>query len=112
MGYGNLEAEQMLWDTYREILQRRGIDLAAALATWAAAQAGKLPPGAQTDFNELCNKRCFPQTLAAILALIRATPHIESFWQQMVGRPYKRQKVSQILQKSARSVEKVLGDLI
>jgi hypothetical protein len=108
-----LEAEKALWDAHRQIWRARGVDLDKVSAEWAAGQAQKLAsPGAQTDFAELCRHGCAPQVLAATIALFRFSPHVERLWAEMVGRPDKRQKAIRTLEKTAATLDEVLGEFI
>ena len=86
----------------RENIQKRGHDIDQLLRDWTQKQIAKLAsPGARADFAELSASGCVPQLLAALLALLRWSPTMESFWQQLYGNPEKRRAVVRSLEKTA-----------
>lgn len=105
-------AEQNLWDVYREGRRAKGIDIEKSYAQFAAGQAERLRlPGARQDFDELCNIGCTPEVLAAIICLFQIIPHIERFWQFMVGDPGKRKKLTRKLDNAVRAFDELVSDL-
>jgi hypothetical protein len=107
------EALQNLWNAYRGILSKRGIDLRHVLKEWAARQEKGLPsPGARTDFRELCAKGCVAEILAILLAGLRWSPKFEEFWSQLYGSPNDRRRVSKNLEKTATAIERLFALLI
>jgi hypothetical protein len=104
---------RQLWEVYAEILKKRGYDIDQLLRDWTQKQVAKLgSPGAQTDFEELSASGCVPQLLAALLALLKWSPAMESFWQQMYGNPEKRRVVVRSLEKSALALEGLFNFVI
>ena len=104
---------QAFWNTYRELRLAKGINVDQVFVEWAEEQAQRLTsPGAREDFVELCKDGCTPQVLAAIVALLRHSPRLETFWQMMVGPLENRRKTVQALEKAAATLEEVFGDLI
>src|SRR5438093_1483621 len=86
---------RQLWEVYAKIFEKRGYDIDQLLRDWTQRQKAKLAsPGAQADFDELSASGCVPQLLAALLALLRWSPTMESFWQQLYGNPEKRGAVA------------------
>jgi len=109
----DLADEQALWNTYRELRRRRGINVDQLFPEWAAEETQKLAsPGAREDFAELCKGGCLPQVLAAIIVLLRFSPLLERFWAEMVGSPDNRQKATRTLEKAASTLEDLFGGFI
>lgn len=107
------DAVRQLWEAHAEILKKRGYDIDQLLGQWTQSQRARLAPGsAQADFDELSASGCVPQVLAALLALLRWTPTMESFWQQIYGNPEKRRTVVKSLEKSALALEQLFGFVI
>jgi hypothetical protein len=102
---------QDLWDTYRQIMLAKGINIEEALAAWTAEQRQRLasPPGARTNFDELCKAGCVPQTLALTIALIRLAPKLSAFANVMLGDPSKREKTLRSLESASAAFEDIFG---
>lgn len=106
-------AEQQWWEVYRQIWEKRGVDLRKKLMDWAANEMQKLSSrGAREDFAELCDSGCTPEVLAAIVALFRSAPRFAPFWAEIVGEPQTREKVSKRLGQAADSLEKLFAEVI
>jgi hypothetical protein len=102
-------AEQGVWDLHRKFLLARGIDP----RKWAEKQASKFESlDARTGLIGLVNNRCTPEVLAAIFALHRYSHLLERIWNEMVGNPNKRQRVSRAVEKAASMIEDVFRDVI
>lgn len=101
---------RQLWEVYAKILEKRGYHADQLLRDWTQVQKAKLAsPGAQEDFDELSAGGCVPQVLAALLALLRWSPTMESFWQQLYGNPSKRTAVVKSLEKTALALERLFS---
>lgn len=101
---------RQLWEVYATILEKRGYDIDQLLRDWTQKQKAKLAsPGAQADFDELSTTGCVPQLLAALLASLRWSPMMESFWQQLYGNPEKRKAVVRSLEKAAMALEQLFS---
>jgi hypothetical protein len=110
---GDYEAEQKVWDAFAEILRAKGLDPGKASAKWAEGQAKKLTTmEARNAFERLCAQGCVPQVLATILVLIRYAPGIETYWTQIMGHAQDRQKASRSLEKTARTLEGLLAEIV
>jgi hypothetical protein len=97
---------QSAWDTFRQLSTPDGVRLEEAWATWAEEQRQRLAlPGAQTDFDELCQDGCVQEILASILALIRFAPKISELWQATLGRTDKREKLMLSMEEAATALE-------
>ena len=108
-----IEAVRNLVDAYRRIYRPKGIDPDKILADFAAFVAQRLAsPGARTDFEELCKSGCVPPVLAAIVVSLRAFPHLERFWIEIVCRPERRQRATRALEKAGAIIEEVFEDFI
>src|SRR5690349_747265 len=107
------KAAQDLWEGYKQIWEKRGVDLRKKLMDLAASEMQKLSsPGARQDFAQLCHAGCTPEVLAAIVALLRSAPHVARFWEEIVGGPHTREKLSKNLERTARALEKFFGEPI
>lgn len=105
--------EQALWDAYCAVERSRGIDIDQLFSEWAAGEAQRLTsPGAREDFEQLCKDGCNRQVLAAIVALLRFSPHLGAIWAMIVGPPQNRQKATQALENAAATLEQVFGALL
>lgn len=110
---GPINPWENLWKTYREIGERRCVDLSELIAKWTTAQIQRLPsPGARNEFEELCNKGGGSQVLAAILALFRLQPRIEELVSAVSGSKQIRRNVSRRLDHAATLIEESLHDFI
>src|ERR1700680_4296915 len=97
-------AEQGVWAVHRKFLLARGVDP----RKWAEKQANKFESlDARTGLIALVNTRCTPEVLAAIFALFQYSPLLERIWNEMVGNPNKRQRVSRAVEKAASMIEDV-----
>jgi len=102
--------ERDFWVAFGESLRSREINVDQLLAEWAQQETQRLAsPGAREDFAELCNEGCNPHVLAALIKLIRATPHLEAIWTTLVGPLENRQKVRRTLESAAATLEKAFG---
>jgi hypothetical protein len=105
--------EGALWDVYAEILASRGIDLNDLARTWSEQTKQKLAdPGAQSDFDELCEGGCSPIVLAFILAVMRFSPELPALWSHIAGPAEQRRKVGLVFQRAAAKVEDAFRDLM
>jgi hypothetical protein len=108
-----LADEAALWDSYREARQNVGIDITQFYADLAAEQKRRLTsPGAREDFDELCENGCLQLALAAIVALLHHSPHLERFWTEIVGRPDNREKATRALENAIQTLENLFGYFI
>jgi len=107
-----IDPVRQLWEVYAKILEKRGYDADQLLRDWAQVQKAKLAsPGAREDFDALSAGGCVPQILAALLALLRWSPTMESFWQQLYGNPLKRTTVVKSLEKTALALDSCSASL-
>jgi hypothetical protein len=105
------KALEELWNPYRQRMLTRGIDLDSRIRSWAENEAEKLHSSiAQSDYVELCRAGCSRPILGAITALMRYAPHIEPFWTEIVGSPYKRDKIARDLERAAKAIEELMGN--
>ena len=112
-GIEELAAELTFWNTYRESRQAAGINVEQAFAAWAEEQEQRLTsPGAREDFAELRKDGCLPLVLAAMVALLRHSPRLETVWEMMVGSAENRRKATRGLEKAAATLEEAFGALI
>jgi hypothetical protein len=82
-------------------------------ADLAAEQKQSLTsPGAREVFTELCEAGCLQLVLAAIVALLRYSSHLQVFWTEMAGRPDNREKTTRILESAAETLENLFGSVI
>jgi hypothetical protein len=108
-----LAQEVAFWNRYREARRIEGIDIAQFYADLAAAQKQALTsPGAREDFTELCTDGCFQITLAALVALLRYSPQLESYWAELVGRPDNREQSARNLELAIQTLERIFVDVI
>jgi hypothetical protein len=108
-----LAQEMAFGNRYREARRIEGIDIAQFYADLAAAQEQTLTsPDAREDFTELCNDRCFPITLAALVVLLRYSPQLESYWAELVGRPDNRAQSARNLKLAIQRLERIFVDVI
>jgi hypothetical protein len=99
-----------LWTVHAEILQKRGYNLDELVRDWAQKQAANLSsPGAQTDFKELCANGCVAPVLSALVVLLKWSPRLETFWEQIYGNPDKRRKVVRSLEKTSSELERLFS---
>jgi hypothetical protein len=109
----DLGAELSFWSSYRELRMAKGFDPDLVLKEWAAEQEKSLTsPGPRKEFAELCKDGCLPQGLALLVALLRSSPLLETFWVEMVGSPNKRDKTARTLEKAAQTLEALFGDIV
>jgi hypothetical protein len=107
------DAVRQLWEVYAEILKKRGHDIDQLLRDWTQNQKAKLASsGAQADFDELSASGCVPQVLVVLLALLRWSPTMESFWQQLYGNRERRRAVTKSLEKTALAFEQLFTFVI
>jgi hypothetical protein len=103
--------ERAVWNAFRNVYQSKGVTIDQLLAEWAAHEVQQLrSPGGRDDFDTLCQDGCQPLVLAAILALMRYRPHLESLWGMITGPPGHRQKATRTLEKAAVTVEGLFGE--
>jgi hypothetical protein len=101
---------QELWTVHAEILQKRGYNLDELLREWTQKQSANLPsPGAQADFKELCANGCVAPILSALVVLLKWSPRLETFWEQIYGNPDKRRKAVRSLEKAASELERLFS---
>jgi len=108
-----VNSPQDLWNTYRQMMERDGIDLGGVWLKLIAEQIEWLSTSAaRRDFEELCEAGCTPIVLASIIGLIRLSPRIENWWQLFVGDSDRRRKTTIALQKAATALQDAFGDVI
>src|SRR5215831_60763 len=106
-------AGQDLWNTYRQIMLAKGLNVEEVLAAWTAKQRERLSsPGAQADFDELCGAGCAPQILAVLVALIRLSPQLSAVARVAVGDPKKRARTLQSLRDASAAFKDIFGELL
>jgi hypothetical protein len=100
-----------VWDTYHQMMLAKGINIEEALAAWTAEQRQRLasPPGARTNFDELCKAGCVAHALALTIALIRLSPKLSAFANVMLGDPSKREKTLRSLENASAAFEDIFG---
>jgi hypothetical protein len=104
---------QDLWNTYRQMMERDGIDLGAVWWKLNVEQIQWLSTSAaRKDFEELCEAGCVPLVLASIIGLTRLSPRIENSWKLLVGDADKRRKTTIALQRAANALEDTFRDII
>jgi hypothetical protein len=105
--------EQALWSSYWQTWQSRGIEIDKLLAEWADRETQQLAsPGAREEFHELCDHGCNRKVLAAIIALNRYSPRLETVWAMVVAPPEGRQKATRALENAAATLEAIFGSVI
>jgi len=108
-----LGAELSFWNTYRELRRAKGWDPDLVLKEWSAEQQKSLTsPGPREEFAELCKDGCLPQALALLVAMLRHSPKLETFWVEIVGSPDKRDKAARTLEKAAQTLEGLFGGFV
>src|SRR5579859_6178381 len=108
-----VNSPQDLWNTYRQMMDRDGIDFGAVWLKLIVEQIQWLSStAARRDFEELCEAGCVPLVLASIIGLIRLSPRIENWWRLFVGDSDKRRKMTIALEKAATALEDAFGDVI
>jgi hypothetical protein len=108
-----LGAELSFWNAFCEPRRAKGYDPDLVLKEWAAEQQKSLTsPGPREEFAELCKDGCLPQALALLLAMLRYSPKLETFWVEMVGSPDKRDKTALTLERAAQTLESLFGDFV
>jgi hypothetical protein len=108
-----VNSPQDLWNTYRQMMERDGIDLGGVWLKLIAGQIEWLSTSAALrDFEELCEAGCAPLVLASITGLIRLSPRIENSWNLFVGDSDKRRKTTIALEKAAAALEDAFRDSI
>jgi hypothetical protein len=109
----DLGAEMSFWSSYRELRRARGFDPDLVLKEWTAELKKSLTsPGPREEFAELCKDGCLPQALALLVAMLRYSPMLETYWVEMVGNPDKRDKTARTLEKAAQTLETLFGDIV
>jgi len=104
---------QDLWDTYRQIMLAKGLNIEEVLAAWTAKEKQRLAsPGARDDFDELCQAGCVPQVLALIIALIRYAPQLGEYWNVLFGDLDKREKTLRSLERASEAFQDLFGNLV
>jgi hypothetical protein len=107
------EAGQAFWDTYRQMMERDGVNIGEVWANWLVRQYQWLAQTeARADFSELCEAGCAPFILASIVGMIRLSPRLNELWNTMVGSPYRREKMTQSLERAAATLEGLFKDVI
>jgi hypothetical protein len=100
------------WKAYRDGRLVKGFDVANFYLDLAEEQKKRLAPGARADFTKLCKDGCFPIALAALVALLRLSPQLESYWAELVDRPDDREKSARDLEKAVKTIESLFGNVI
>jgi hypothetical protein len=109
----DLDAELSFWNAYRDLQRAKGYDPDLVLKEWAKEQEKSLTsPGPREEFAELCKDGCLPQGLALLVAILRYSPMLETYWVEIVGNPDKRDKTARALEKAAQTLEAVFGDIV
>jgi hypothetical protein len=109
LGPNEYSAEQTVWDVHRKLLLARGIDP----RKWASKRADKFESlDASKGFVALVDNGCTPEVLAGIFAFFEYSPRLERFWNEIVGKPNKRKRVSRALEKAASMIEDAFRDVI
>ena len=100
-----LGAELNFWNAYRKLQRAKGFDPDQVLKEWAVEEERSLTsPGPREEFAELCKHGCLPQGLALLIALLRSSPLLETFWVEMVGKPDKRDRTARALENAAHTL--------
>lgn len=108
-----LSAELSFWNTYCESRRAKGYDPDLILKEWSAEQQKSLTsPGPREEFVELCQDGCVPQALALLVAVLRYSPTLETFWVEMVGNPDRRGRTARTLEKAAQTLESLFGGFV
>jgi hypothetical protein len=109
----DLGAELSFWSSYRELRRAKGFDPDLVLKEWAAEQEKSLTsPGPREEFAELCKDGCLRQALALLVAMLRYSPMLETYWVEMVGNLDKRDKTARALEKAAKTLEGLFADIV
>lgn len=108
-----LDAMLNFWNTFCERRRARGFDPDMTLKEWAAEQERFLTsPGPREEFAELCKHGCLLQVLALLVAMLRNSPLLETFWVEMVGNPDNRDKAARAIENAAQTLEGLHGDVL
>lgn len=108
-----LQVELAFWNKLREVYRNRNLNLDELLARLVVDQRESLTsPGGREQFAELCGAGCLPQGLALLVALLRHSQFLETFWAEMVGRSEGREQASRTLENAAQTLEHLFADLM
>ena len=107
------QALQQVWDVYRQILLKRGVDVGECLDRWVQARKLKFEnPQTIIDFDELCADGCHPPILVLLVYLIRNAPLVVTLWAIYLGESEDRKSASKTLEAAALTLEEVFEKLI
>jgi hypothetical protein len=104
-----LAALQNLWDTYRSIFARNGLDIAAKCANWSEQKRQTLANYDKDRFDDLCKEGCKVLPLAILIAVIQPLRSIEKQSTKITGTPRLRRQKIRTLDKAAVVLEDLLG---
>jgi hypothetical protein len=106
-----LPDEVECWRIYRQIYQKKGVDIVAFYAALARDVEFGLSIPVRMEFRELCDAGCLPEILALLTFLLRDSPHLQQLWEQIAGDKNAREKSRKSLKAAARALEGIGGDL-
>jgi hypothetical protein len=107
-----LAAAQNIWDVYRSIYARRGVDVAGRCANWARQKRNSLEKySAGNIFDKLCGDGCKALPLAFLIAIVQPLRSFEKKWKQITGTGRQREQKIRAIEKTADVLEDLLSSL-
>jgi len=108
--FPGLETEFLYWKIQQKKWRSMDIDPQAFLKSLVTDELNRLDsPGPRQDFIELCNAGCVPIVLAGVTGLLRYSPRLAKFWENMAGQTDECDKAIRSLEKTSRLIRKTLG---
>lgn len=102
-----LDAEFLFWKMRQEKWRSIGVDPQAFLNSLVTDELNRLDfPGPRQDFIELCDAGCVPVVLAGVTGLLRYSPRLAKFWEDMAGQTDECDKAIRSLEKASKVIRK------
>jgi len=107
-----LAASQNLWNLYRSIFARRGLDVEARSNRWSEEKRKGLARfSAETSFDELRESGCSALPLAIAIAMVQPLRSFEKKWAKITGTARERDQKIRAIEKAANVLEDLLGSV-
>lgn len=108
-----LAAMQNLWDLYRSISAKRGLNVSERSARCAERRRRSLQKYVgRASFDKLRRAGCSALPLAITIAIMKPSRSFENKWQTITGSTRQRKQKIQAIEKAANVLEDLLGSLV